>query len=156
MASQAADGKRLILMAVMVAACACGCDALYEVRIDVRAGRPQTVRVIDISDLDESKGTPVEGAAVDMTLEFGFGSNRVQHRGPLLTDEGGTVITDFTIGGMIWDVRAMNQQLVRFSCQKEGYVPVEGDFRLKGFLGTAGQHDQSVLVVMDPLQPGNE
>lgn len=137
------------LLALCCVICICGCDALYMIRMDVRSGKREMVRVVDLGQLDQLPGVPIEGTVVDFWLSLG---SLTEHRGPVVSGQDGTLRAGYTIGGFPWDVKSMNQLEVDFSCAKPGYVPVEGTFRLDGFLGRADRHGQTVLVVMPPAE----
>ena len=130
---------------LLLAAClgAAGCDALFEVRVDIRSGEEQTVEIVRASELDGLEAPPLEGVLVQLRPAWNHRATRALKSGP-----DGVVKTDFTLGGPPWAGSELGELEVSFSASKPGTSSIDGTFALRGFRGTASHHGQTVLVIM--------
>ena len=134
---------------------AAGCLNAYSIRLDVRTGREEAVTVVRLPLLEAEGTAPVSGACVRFRLPWHWG-----YTGTLETEADGAVCVSFTEpGGAIqqaygrWFPKGPDERVVHFSCEKEGYNPVVGSFRLAGFRALDDAPTQTVLVIMTPRKP---
>jgi hypothetical protein len=126
-----------------------GCDAFYGVRMDTRSGDAQQMSVVALGEGTALAGRPLTGVEVDAQPTWGAGAGQEVR---LVTGSDGTALLQFSVGGFVWDLPAVDRLEVEFTCRRDGYTPVTGSFRLAGFHGTTPK--QTVLVVMAPNAAG--
>ncbi len=130
------DIRRCLLIGCL---CLTGCDPIYWVRVDVREGNLEAMKVERVSNVQCLAARPVAGVRVEVWELKRDGERRWEKVGH--TDEGGSVDVppDMCFGP--WLIR----------CTKEGYDPVEGAIPVRRFWGRT---TRTLLVHMRRSEPG--
>ena len=138
----------LLAAAAFFALASCGCDGYADVRMDIREGAMPEVLVVPVAELDQFDGRPIPAARVAFHDGRGVSAEEAT-----LSESDGMVSTSV----LIWDMpsrKTIDRLELGFTCTRDGYGPVDGVFKLKGFGGSS--LDQTVLVFMAPAQTARQ
>ncbi len=151
--------RRLLAYVALALAvpCAGGCLDAYNIRLDVRSGPEQALRVAPLPLGADVGAVPIKEARVRFRLPWYWG-----YTGAFETGPDGVVSASFTDRAEAvkqtyrrWFYKGPDERVVHFSCEKDGHRPVVGSFPLAVFRAWEDAPARTVLVIMVPRKlPG--